>query len=358
VKTESSKTEPRRPRSAGNGLSETIKSARYNITEPSRSEDELIDAGVRFLEAADICREGNAFETGEKNPQSILCSDDACPCTDRSQLVIGRTAYLYISQEVVDFRKDCRTLLARDLKITEMSKRFDASVVFCSDVSNPFYLCETGARRRGLDLAVALADARMAAETGFAPLRPTPRADTSSLPHASFAGNPGIATETAKRAFHRHIQRIQPHLRGVPETLAALSKVAAVFHRASMWVGEKISLSANDGQMHSFSLRDAQEKVRLDVTTIPCKPQDAHGYFTGGYSEFLNRILYLPRTYQQAQADGIQIFAHVVVVVDARSRRDQSQSDQVVIHLCMLPHGDGNQKYCPVAVTPTDLLNK
>lgn len=119
---------------------------------------------------------GNLFETGEKNPQRILCSDNSCPCTDQKQLIIGKTAYLYISQQVVDFRKTCLTLLEREMQLQEYKKKRGlTALIIDGGVANPFYLCEIGARQRGLDLAVALADAKQVAETGFAPLRPTPK---------------------------------------------------------------------------------------------------------------------------------------------------------------------------------------
>lgn len=63
------------------------------------------------------------------------------------------------------------------MKLEKMTSKLGGAVVFVDGgVANPFYLCETGARRRGLNLAVALADAKMVADTGFAPHRPTPKA--------------------------------------------------------------------------------------------------------------------------------------------------------------------------------------
>ena len=176
VSAESPRPEPSRPVSTASPLSEAVRSAGYKPIDLPRSENAIVDSIVQSMMARQTCEQGNTFETGEKNPQSILCSDDACPCTDRSQLVIGRTAYLYISPEVVQFRKNCRTLLERNMMLKEMTKTMGAHVFLAGGVANPFYLCETGARRRGLDLAVAMADAKMVAETGFAPLRPTPKA--------------------------------------------------------------------------------------------------------------------------------------------------------------------------------------
>jgi hypothetical protein len=179
-----------------------------------------------------------------------------------------------------------------------------------------------------------------------APPQPPPRAESPV----------DIATASVSRAFEAHIKKkLEPQLRTEPETQAALNKVAAAFRQTSRAVGEKIALSANDGEMHSFSFRDASQKVRLEVTTIQCRPSEAYDYFarTGGYGAFLDKVLYLPAVYQPARAEGIQVFAHLIVVVDSTS-----QPEQVVVHLCMLPHGDGNQRYCPVGITPTDLLER
>ena len=180
------------------------------------------------------------------------------------------------------------------------------------------------------------------------PPQPPPRAESPV----------DIATASVSRALEAHIKKkLEPQLRTERETQAALNKVAAVFRQNSRAVGEKISLSATDGAMHAISFRDVSQKVRLEVTTIPCRPSEAYDYFarTGGYESFLDRLLYLPAVYQPARAEGIQVFAHLIVVVDSKSQRDQCGRDQVVVHLCMLPHGDGNQPYCPVGVTPTDL---
>ncbi len=176
------RTAPRGSAPATKILSEAAKSAGYSPIELPDSHDEIVDSIVQSLLARESCKKDDTFETGEKDPKSILCSDDACPCTDRKQLLIGRTAYLYISQEVVDFRNDCRTLLERNIKIHQMVQKLGNQLTLLGGgVANPFYLCETGARRRGLDLAVAMADAKMVAETGFALLRPTPKAARTGL---------------------------------------------------------------------------------------------------------------------------------------------------------------------------------
>ena len=160
-------------------IPEILKTAGYMPSQLSKlrtSRDSMVDTIAQSMLARQTSLDEGTFETGEKNPQRILCSDNACPCSDGQALVIGRTAYLYISQAVVGFRKDSRTLLERDMMLEKAASRLGASLLVDGGVANPFYLCEKGAKLRGLDLSVALADAKMVAGTGFAPLRPTPKA--------------------------------------------------------------------------------------------------------------------------------------------------------------------------------------
>ena len=172
------KSETVRPQSvqpAGQNPATTLDTAGWEPIARPNSPDDIVAAVTQSMLSRQSCLEQDTFETGEKNPTRLLCSDNQCPCTDQQPLVIGRTAYLYISPEVVEFRKNCRSLLERNALLEKMASKMGATVFVDGGVANPFYLCETGARQRGLDLAAALADAKMVAETGFAPLRPTPK---------------------------------------------------------------------------------------------------------------------------------------------------------------------------------------
>lgn len=107
-----------------------------------------------------------------------LCSDNDCPC---SETVIPRgTGYIYISKEVVEFRRDCPTIAQAQEKIDRI--RRDAAaltgggsvVLIAPGVAAPILVCEEGAKLRQLDMDVAAADARQWWATGRVPLRPTP----------------------------------------------------------------------------------------------------------------------------------------------------------------------------------------
>lgn len=102
-----------------------------------------------------------------------LCSDDSCPCGYPGATIPRGGGYLYISQEVVDFRKDCKSIATAQARVQSM---FGGMALFGPGVLAPILMCEQGARKRGIDLQVAADDARHWWQTGMAPLRPTPRA--------------------------------------------------------------------------------------------------------------------------------------------------------------------------------------
>lgn len=140
---------------------------------------ELANSGAR-----EALKQQNVFLTGDtdrkgflrwQQPQHLLCSDNMCPCTDKKHLKIGESAYLYISEEVVKLRKNYITLLDIQIKLLSDAKNIGSTAIQVTQgIINPIVLCEIGATQRGLDLAVALEDAKRWYENGFAPLRATP----------------------------------------------------------------------------------------------------------------------------------------------------------------------------------------
>jgi hypothetical protein len=117
------------------------------------------------------------FEVPEARPgQDGICSDNGCPCGFPGAKIPRGMGYIYISKAVVDFRKDARTLREAELKMASMEKQMNALVMFDQNTVTATLMCEQGARKRGLDLAVAAADAKHWWETGLVPLRETPLA--------------------------------------------------------------------------------------------------------------------------------------------------------------------------------------
>jgi hypothetical protein len=99
-----------------------------------------------------------------------VCSDNQCPC--REDVLSPGNGYLYISEDLVQFRKDALTLQEAEKKV--LSYRRQATIIG-QDLYVPILMCRQGALRRGIDMAIAAADAEYFWETGLAPLRPTPK---------------------------------------------------------------------------------------------------------------------------------------------------------------------------------------
>lgn len=111
---------------------------------------------------------------------SASCSDNSCPCGLQGVEIQRNQGYLYISEEVVKMRKDCRSWQEFVKKATrigeEMQRRSEFNLsVNLGRLGSPLLVCEQGARKRDLDLAVAAEDAKRWWESGKVPLRPTPK---------------------------------------------------------------------------------------------------------------------------------------------------------------------------------------
>ena len=105
------------------------------------------------------------------------CSDNACPCPE---VEIKRgSGYLYVDQELVDFRKQHPSLesarKAMKEKQAQISSAQGGAVQFFYRLG-PILVCEQGANLRKLDLQAAAADATHWWNTGLVPLRATPNA--------------------------------------------------------------------------------------------------------------------------------------------------------------------------------------
>lgn len=125
------------------------------------------------------------MEVPGNNRAVAMCSDDACPCGVPGAAIPKGTGYMYVSPTVADFRRDCLSESEARAKIDRMSARRGAVITGGSGVFAPILLCELGARNRGLDLAVAAADAAHWWQTGRVPLRVTPLAQAGPAPKSA-----------------------------------------------------------------------------------------------------------------------------------------------------------------------------
>lgn len=101
-----------------------------------------------------------------------LCSDPECPCDEVS--IARGEGYLLVTPECVDFRRDALTMAQAEAKIDRIGRERNQMIMLGPGIASPILMCEQGARKRGLDLKAAAADAKHWWETGKAPLRVTP----------------------------------------------------------------------------------------------------------------------------------------------------------------------------------------
>jgi len=112
------------------------------------------------------------FDGFWKNSGNRKCADRECPCEGRT--IIRGEGYLYLSEEVVDFRYEFHTHVEA---IEEMDRRVREKYgrpVKYECRFGPRLFCKKAAQRHKLDLDIAAADARHWWQTGEAPLRSTP----------------------------------------------------------------------------------------------------------------------------------------------------------------------------------------
>ncbi len=124
----------------------------------------------------DKCYSENVFELPRPD------GNGACDVHSAESIPRG-SGYLHVSKEVVEFRKDARTMREARRKekrqIASMKQMVDSwgggGFTVDSALFTPYLMCEAAARERRLDLDVAAADAKYWWETGFVPLKATPR---------------------------------------------------------------------------------------------------------------------------------------------------------------------------------------
>ena len=119
------------------------------------------------------------FEVKQPNGDG-LCSDNSCPCGYPGAFIPRGEGYLFISQEVMNMRKDALTQKDLENKIALARRNFEVKFgtksvfLFSSGVTTPTLMCEQGAKKRTLDLEIASKDAAYWWEMGLVPLRATP----------------------------------------------------------------------------------------------------------------------------------------------------------------------------------------
>jgi hypothetical protein len=115
------------------------------------------------------------FKVEVPNQTVFYCSDNECPCGQPGAEIQRGGGYLYISEELVEFRRDALTLAQLEEKLQRLQQATGAHVFFDQGTIWPILVCAQAARRRGLNIEVAAFDAKRLFETGLVPLRATPK---------------------------------------------------------------------------------------------------------------------------------------------------------------------------------------
>jgi hypothetical protein len=127
---------------------------------------------------------GRYFEVSAPSDDNLFCSDDECPCLGNKKLEPGRDGYIYINPEVVEWRSDALRWSDLEAKLQRIEQATNAIWISTAGFNIPIYICEQGARLRGIDLEVAAADAENWSRTGLLPLRQSPKAPEHQMHQA------------------------------------------------------------------------------------------------------------------------------------------------------------------------------
>ncbi len=138
-----------------------------------------------------------------------VCSDEECIC---GGVVIARgSGYLYVDRETVDFRGNAPSVeqaRAKEERVRSQMGDLDEVAAVMHGRTTALLVCEQSARRKGIDLEVAAADARHWWETGQAPLRATPEAKPVEAKPAK-ADEP-VADKPAKKPKPKAKKKAKP----------------------------------------------------------------------------------------------------------------------------------------------------
>jgi len=110
-----------------------------------------------------------------RDDERVKCVDKLCECASTS---LGlKDCYLYISPDAAEFRADAITFEQAKAKVASLKAAGKLTATPKQSKWTGVIYCEAAAKRRGLDLNVARADAEHWWRTGQMPLRATPLAD-------------------------------------------------------------------------------------------------------------------------------------------------------------------------------------
>jgi len=114
------------------------------------------------------------FETKPPFMGKAYCSDEKCNCNEVE--LSTSDSYIYISQELVEFRRDCLTNKKFDKKVDQIKKDNELeNFTFIGGIApTPIIMCKNAAVRNRLDLGKANSDAKLWWLENKLPLETTP----------------------------------------------------------------------------------------------------------------------------------------------------------------------------------------
>jgi len=138
------------------------------------------------------------------------CSLPGCPCPGDGARISAGEGYLYITKDCCNFRWDCRTEAEAEAKLERMSNASNTYFIPGPGMAGPIIVCELGAKKLQLNLAVAQADARHWWATGQVPFRPTPHVGEPEVPFSKAApGGCFIATAACGSALEPEVMTLR-----------------------------------------------------------------------------------------------------------------------------------------------------
>lgn len=315
--------------------------------EPSQSQKKMLEAIPPSM--ADDAEEkwwGQFFECPKPTLDYGLCSDDNCPCDPIGVSIKRGEGYLYISKEVVQFRKDSlyfdrfeqKVAAMQSLALKKIGLPSNTRVAVFGKMGLPVLVCEQGARLRNLDLAVAHEDAKRWWDTGRVPLRTTP---------LSMQGN-------ILRMFANHFKRVRAEFKGHQPTMGVLDEVESRFQENASGVAEMVEKTLADHKLHTKCVAGDGVRSWLLVSVVPHDRKNSAGFFAAeyppGYGGYMNFWLN-SEPFRQARQMGHDVFAHVLVYADASSQEKISLGFGL---FPLNPSGNAN----PGVVMPSDSLTQ
>jgi len=140
------------------------------MSEKSASKNKKASKNTNFRDEKNVIY----FETKPPFMGKVYCSDERCDCNEIE--LFQNDSYIFISNELVEFRRDCLTNIKFDEKIDQIKKdnEIDNFTFIGGIAPKPIIMCKSAAQRNKLHLGRANSDAKLWWLENKLPLESTP----------------------------------------------------------------------------------------------------------------------------------------------------------------------------------------